>query len=148
MISAVLEYCSDPQIRKYFYTRKNAIASQGNYDNRELIQTFFSLSQEKAHLLGYKNAGEMHLSNTMVKHPKKAKEFLEKIAKAAKQKAEKEISFLQKTYHLDHLEQSDLAYYKRKYKQDHYHIDEEKLKEYFEFEQVLSYLHHFVKDAF
>lgn len=84
----------------------------------------------------------------MVKHPKKAKEFLEQIAKTAKQKAEKEISFLQKTYHLDHLEQSDLAYYKRKYKQDHYHIDEEKLKEYFEFEQVLSYLHYFVKDAF
>ena len=84
----------------------------------------------------------------MAQSPVKAKEFLEQIAKAAKQKAEKELSFLQKTYHLDHLEQSDLAYYKRKYKQDHYHIDEEKLKEYFEFEQVLSYLHHFVKGVF
>ncbi|MBQ7073550.1 hypothetical protein IJM86_00445 [bacterium] len=46
-----MEYCSDPDIRKYFYHRKNALASQGKYDNREIIQTFFSLSQEKAHLL-------------------------------------------------------------------------------------------------
>ncbi|MBQ7073549.1 hypothetical protein IJM86_00440 [bacterium] len=63
-------------------------------------------------------------------------------------KTEKENAFLKETYHLERLEQSDVAYYTRKYKQEYYNIDEEKLKEYFEFEHVLSYLHTFVKDAF
>ncbi|MCR5413003.1 MAG: hypothetical protein K6E76_08735 [Patescibacteria group bacterium] len=52
----MLDYCSDPKIRKYLYNRRNSVASKGKYDNRKNIQTFFSLSQEKAHLLGYKNA--------------------------------------------------------------------------------------------
>ena len=61
----ILKYCTDPKIRKYFYTRKNAIASQGKYDNRKCIQTYFSLYQKKAHLLGYQNAGEMLVEGLM-----------------------------------------------------------------------------------
>lgn len=148
LLFSILDYCSDPKIRKYLYNRRNSVASKGKYDNRKNIQTFFSLSQEKAHLLGYKNAWEMHLWDTMAQHPENAKQCIENIQKNARQKAEKENSFLKETYHLEHLEQSDIAYYTRKYKQERYHIDEEQLKVYFEFEHVLSYLHNFVKDAF
>jgi peptidyl-dipeptidase Dcp len=90
----------------------------------------------------------MHLWDTMAQHPENAKQCIENIQKNARQKAEKENLFLKETYHLETLEQSDIAYYTRKYKQERYHINEEQLKAYFEFEHVLSYLHNFVKDAF
>ena len=144
----MLEYCSDSSLRKMFYDRQNQIGSQGKYDNRELIQTLLSLSQEKAHLLGYENAGEMHLSTTMVKHPKKVKQFLEDLQSKAKAKAQQEKELLKETFHLENLEIYDLPYYERKYKQEHYCLDEEALKEYFEFNQVLSWLHSFVKEYF
>lgn len=47
----VMTYCSDSEIRKYFYTEKNKVASEGKYDNREIIRQIHALKQEKAHIL-------------------------------------------------------------------------------------------------
>jgi len=144
----ILKYCTDPKIRKYFYTRKNAIASQGKYDNRKSIQTYFSLYQKKAHLLGYQNAGEMLVEGLMAWTPDNARKFIENLQIQVKKKAQEEIDFLKSEFWLDHLEAYDLAYYTRKYKEAHFQFNESQIKEYFEFNHVLSWLHNFVKEYF
>jgi peptidyl-dipeptidase Dcp len=84
----------------------------------------------------------------MAQQPETAGKFIKSISKKAKIKAKKELNLLKKTFNLKKIEPSDISYYTRKYKEEHYSIDEEKLREYFEFEHVLSRLHNFVKNFF
>jgi peptidyl-dipeptidase Dcp len=88
------------------------------------------------------------MCDTMAKEPEAAEEFIKKMSEKAKIKAQKEMEELKQAFNLEELNSSDVSYYVRKYKQEHYSIDEEKLREYFEFEYVLSWLHGFVKDFF
>ena len=90
----------------------------------------------------------MYMCNTMAKQPKTAEDFIKKFSEKAKIKTQKEFKLLKQAFNLKTLEPSDISYYVRKYKQNNYSIDEEKLREYFEFEHVLSWLHTFVKDFF
>ena len=73
----------------------------------------------------------------MAGNPENAKNMIHQIFEKALPKAEKE-----------RLEPWDLAYYTRKYKEEVFAIQEEKLKEYFEFDQILSWLHSFVGNFF
>ena len=84
----------------------------------------------------------------MASSPENAKNMIHQIFGKALPKAEKEIETLKTHYQLERLEPRDLAYYTRKYKEEVFAIQEEKLKEYFEFYQVLSWLHSFVGKFF
>ena len=84
----------------------------------------------------------------MAGSPESAKNMIHQIFEKALPKAEKEIETLKTHYQLERLEPWDLAYYTRKYKEEVFAIQEEKLKEYFEFDQVLSWLHSFVEKFF
>jgi len=148
LLFAVEKYCSDPEIRKYFYEKRQQWATKWKYDNRENVLKFLELSAEKAQILWYKNAWAMYMCDTMAKEPEAAEEFIKKMSEKAKIKAQKEMEELKQAFNLEELNSSDVSYYVRKYKQEHYSIDEEKLREYFEFEYVLSWLHGFVKDFF
>ncbi len=145
---SIEKYCSDPKIRKYFYDKREQRASKWKYDNRKNVLNYIKLSNEKAQILWYKNAWEMYMCNTMAKNPKVAQRFIKKISKSAEVKAKKELEFLKQAFNLKKIEVHDIPYYIRKYKQINYSIDEEKLREYFEFEHVLSRLHTFVKSFF
>ena len=79
---------------------------------------------------------------------KNAKNMIHQIFEKALPKAEKEIETLKTHYQLNKLEPRDLAYYTRKYKEEVFELQEEKLKEYFEFTHVLNWLHSFVGKFF
>jgi oligopeptidase A len=84
----------------------------------------------------------------MAGSPENAENMVHQIFEKAFPKAQEEIETLKNHYHLDKLEPRDLAYYTRKYKEEVFELQEEKLKEYFEFDQVLSRLHSFVGKFF
>lgn len=84
----------------------------------------------------------------MAGSPESAKNMIQQIFEKALPKAEKEIETLKTHYQLNKLEPRDLAYYTRKYKEEVFELQEEKLKEYFEFDHVLSWLHSFVGKFF
>lgn len=145
---SIEKYCSDPKIRKYFYEKRYQRASKWKYDNRKNVLNYLKLSNEKAQILWYNTAWDMYMYSTMAKNPKVAQRFIKKISKNAKTKASKELELLKQTFNLNKIEAYDIPYYVRKYKQINYSIDEEILREYFEFEHVLSWLHTFVKSFF
>ena len=144
MLVAVSKYCSNPEIRKQVAFQREQWASEGKFDNRPLALALLKLNQEKSKILGYANAGEMFLWATMAQDPDQVFDFIKPIFAKAMQKAKSEVQTLQEYFQLSDLSSYDLAYYTRKYKEEQYALNDEELKQYFEFESVLKWLHSFV----
>lgn len=144
LLLAVSKYCSNPEIRKQVAFQRGQWASQGRFDNRPLALELLKLNQEKAKILGYANAGEMFLWATMAQDPDQVFDFIKPISAKAMQKAKSEVQTLQEYFQLPDLPSYDVAYYTRKYKEEQYALNDEELKQYFEFESVLKWLHSFV----
>ena len=144
LLVAVSKYCSNPEIRKQVAFQREQWATEGKFDNRPLALELLKLNQEKAKILGYANAGEMFLWATMAQDPDQVFGFIKPISAKAMQKAKSEVQTLQEYFQLSDLPSYDLAYYTRKYKEEQYALNDEELKQYFEFESVLKWLHSFV----
>ena len=145
---AIMKYCSKSSIRKDFYMARASYASSGKYDNRVWILEILKLRNKKAKLLGYKNYAELSLEFKMANTPKQVLDLTKNIAKRAKIKAQDEVDILKKYFNLEKLEDWDTGYYMRKYKQDHYNIDDKILKPYFEYNNVVEWLHDIVEKLY
>ena len=144
----ILRYCDDSQIRQDIYWIREERASKAPYNNKPLILELLKLEEEKAKLLWYWNFADYQLKLRMASSPENAKNMIHQIFAKAFPKAQEELETLKTHYQLDKLEPRDLAYYTRKYKEEVFAIQEEKLKEYFEFTHVLNWLHSFVGKFF
>lgn len=144
LLAAVSKYCSDPEIRKQIAFQRDQRATRGEFDNRPSALQLLKLNHQKAELLGYENAGSMFLWSTMAQTPDQVFDFIKPISAQAMQKAKTEVKTLQEHFQLSDLPSWDLPYYTRKYKEEKYAINDEELKQYFEFESVLKWLHQFV----
>jgi Zn-dependent oligopeptidase len=82
----------------------------------------------------------------MAKEPETVYNFIKSISDKALLKTKDEIDSLKTFFSLDILLSSDISYYVRKYKEEKYALDENEIKQYFEFENTLSWLHAFVKE--
>jgi len=134
--SAIMKYCSDTEVRKYFYDARNQFASEGRYDNREIILEILTLRQEKAKILGKNNYGELALHFQMAESPEQVIELIENMSMRARKKAEAEIAELKEYFELKYIELWDMSYYARKLKEEKYALDEKELKKYFELTRV------------
>lgn len=144
----IIRYCTDPKVRKEIYDIRELWASKWKYDNREIVLQFLKLSDEKAKLMWYNDAWSMFLVDTMAWSPERAKDFISKISKKAREKAKFECDRLKKYFWLDKLNYYDLPYYSRKYKEENYQINDEEIKQYFEFNHVVWWMFDFVESFF
>ena len=142
---AILKYCSDANIRKDFEKIQNSFASKWKFDNREIILNILKNKKQKAEILWYKNYAQMSLNSKMADSPKQVFELIQGISKTAKTKAIEEREELKKYFNLTEINSYDMGFYSRKYKEEKYNLDEKELKKYFKYENVLEYLHTFVK---
>ena len=144
----ILKYCSNKDIRKDIYTRMQTWASSWKFDNRENIISLLTISKRKAEILWYNCAAELFLWDTMAQKPEVVYNFIKNISDKALVKTKEEIDELKSFFNLGTLEPSDIAYYSRKFKKEKYDLREDEIKQYFEYENTLSWLHSFVKDFF
>ena len=142
---AILKYCSDANIRKDFEKIQNSFASKWKFDNREIILNILKNKKQKAEILWYKNYAQMSLNSKMADSPEQVFELIQGISKTAKTKAIEEREELKKYFNLTEINSYDMGFYSRKYKEEKYNLDEKELKKYFKYENVLEYLHTFVK---
>lgn len=133
-----MTYCPDREVRKLFYDTKNAFASEGKYDNREIILKILKLKDEKAKIMGYKNYAEYSLQTKMATSPEEVIDLIEDVFEKGKSKAISEMQEIQTFFGLTDFYYWDFAYYTRKYKEEKYNFDAKVLKNYFEFEKVLA----------
>lgn len=136
-------YADNRELRKEIAIAAGKKAFQGNeFDNKEITLKIAKLRYERANLLGYETHAHFVLEERMAQNPDKVKSFLNDLLDKAKPAAEREFAeltaFAKELDGIDHLEKWDGAYYSEKLKQKLFNLDDEKLKPYFQLENVLN----------
>lgn len=136
-------YADNRELRKEIAIAAGKKAFQGNeFDNKEITLKIVKLRFERANLLGYETHSHFVLEERMAQNPDKVKSFLNDLLAKAKPAAEKEFAeltaFAKEIDGIDQLEKWDGAYYSEKLKQKLFNLDDEKLKPYFQLENVLN----------
>lgn len=136
-------YAENRELRKEIAIAAGKKAFQNNeFDNKEITLKIAKLRFERANLLGYETHSHFVLEERMAQNPDKVKSFLNDLLVKAKPAAEREFAeltaFAKELDGIDHLEKWDGSYYSEKLKQKLFNLDDEKLKPYFQLENVLN----------
>ena len=136
-------YADNRELRKKISIAYGKKAFQNNeFDNQQNIKDIVRLRHERANLLGYTSHAHFVLEERMAQNPEKVKSFLNDLLEKAKPAAEREFTelsdFAKELDGINHLEKWDSAYYSEKLKQQKFNLDDEKLKPYFQLENVLN----------
>ena len=136
-------YADNRELRKEMSIAAGKKAFQNNeFDNQENVKNIVRLRHERANLLGYKSHAHFVLEERMAQNPAKVISFLNDLLEKAKPAAEKEFAeltaFAKELDGIDHLQKWDGTYYSEKLKQKLFNLDDEKLKPYFQLENVLN----------
>lgn len=146
---AVSSYAKDRQLRQEIYTAFGTLASEQDpdkthhkWDNAPLIAKILELRQELAVLVGYNNYAEYSLADKEAPDTTTVINFLTDLAVKSKPAAQRELKTLQEfakhTDKIDNLEAWDVAYYAELYKQQHYGVSQEQIRQYFPANTVLA----------
>ena len=136
-------YSDNRELRKEMAIAAGKKAFQNNeFDNQKITLKIAKLRYERANLLGYATHSHFVLEERMAQNPDKVKSFLNDLLAKAKPAAQREFAeltaFAKELDGIDHLEKWDGAYYSEKLKQKLFNLDDEKLKPYFQLENVLN----------
>ena len=136
-------YSDNRELRKEMAIAAGKKAFQNNeFDNQEITLKIAKLRFERANLLGYATHSHFVLEERMAQNPNKVKSFLNDLLAKAKPAAQREFAqltaFAKELDGIDQLEKWDGAYYSEKLKQKLFNLDDEKLKPYFQLENVLN----------
>ena len=134
---ALMTYLDDRQIRQQVYQAFVNRASEGDHDNRPIIQRILELRREKANLLGYADFADLVLEDRMAHKGERAQEFLADLKQKTEEHFQKENRALAAFAAKDELEPWDIAYYAEKQRAALYDFDEEALRPYFPLDSVV-----------
>jgi oligopeptidase A len=141
----VLTYLDDPATRECMYRAYYGRASEGAYDNREVVRRILELRREKARLLGYQHFVDLVLDERMAGNGERARSFLEDLrerSSAAFEREKAELRAFRRTLDGDadgsagELAPWDVGYYSEKLRTHLYAFDEEALRPYFSLQSV------------
>jgi Zn-dependent oligopeptidase len=138
-----LTYADNRELRKELAIAAGKKAFQNNeFDNQKITLQIAKLRFERANLLGYATHSDFVLEERMAQNPEKVTSFLNDLLAKAKPAAERElaalVAFAKELDGIDQLQKWDSAYYSEKLKQKLFNLDDEKLKPYFQLENVLN----------
>ncbi|MGE4130851.1 MAG: M3 family metallopeptidase [Bdellovibrionales bacterium] len=139
---AFVRFSEKREMREKIYRAMSSRAFGGAHDNSPVLLETVRLMDEKAKLLGASNFAEWALETRMAETPDKVQSFLDKILRAAKPAAEKDLAEVQDLATQmggpNPLQAWDFLYYSEKLKEKKYSFDEESLRPYFQLERVLD----------
>lgn len=130
-------YSENRDLRKQFWEFYATRASKGPNDNRPVLLEIAKLRQEKAQILGHKTYADLVLKDRMAKNVDTVKKFISHLISYYRPQAKKELDELTAFAGMK-LEPWDIGFYSQKLRQKKYNFDEEALKPYFQYEQVLA----------
>ena len=135
-------YSQRRDLREKMTRAFGARANQDNgNNNREIVLRIANLRHQRAQLLGYDSHADFVLEERMAEKPEKVEAFLQDLLIKAKPAALKDFKKLQDLAQKDRiseLEKWDSSFYSEKLKQELFDLDDEKLKPYFQLENVLQ----------
>lgn len=136
----LLQYADNRELRRKMYEGYTTLASQGEYDNKPVINEILKARTEKAHLLGFKDFASYMTSRVMAKTPEAAENLLMQIWTPAVAKVKEEVAEMQALANKEGagitIAPWDYYYYAEKVRKDKYNLDEGVVREYFPLENV------------
>lgn len=139
---AVMTYADNRELRREHYTAFATRASEGDFDNTEIMEQILALRHEEAQLLDFANYAELSLATKMADSPDNVISFLEDLAKKSLPQARQDVEDLKKfareNYGIDELQAWDVTYLSEKMRQQHYQLSQEEVKSYFPVQKVVS----------
>ncbi|RVU91607.1 M3 family peptidase [Flavobacterium columnare] len=134
-------YAENRTLRKELSIAYGKKAFQDNaYNNEQIVVKIVTLRHERANLLGYETHAHFVLEERMAQSPEKVTAFLNDLLQKAKPASQREFNQLEnyakQLDEIEQLEKWDGAYYSEKLKQELFNLDDEKLKPYFQLENV------------
>jgi oligopeptidase A len=129
--------------REILYRKYVTLASEGGTDNRPLIESILALKQQKAALLGYRNAAELSLSRKMAPDVASVYRLFDELAAASRPAFAREQSALLEFAGANGCSESELApwelaFWAEREREQLYDYSEEQLSRYFQFPKVLQ----------
>ncbi len=139
----VMKFAKNRDLRQKLWLAYGARGAQNNeHDNKAIIDQIVTLRQRRAEILGYTNHAEFVLEERMAKSAKNVNDFLGDLAEKARPAAERELEELQnfasEQLEIEQIQPWDQAFFSEGLKKKLFNWDEEKLKEFFPLNQVLT----------
>lgn len=138
----LLQYAQNRELRRLMYEGYINLATEGENDNRPVINKIMQARTKKAALLGYKNFAAYMTDKVMAKTPKNAKDLLMKIWEPAIKKVEEEVAEMQSVVKEEGFDFEiapwDYYYYAEKVRQKKYALDEDEVRQYFAVDNVVK----------
>ena len=137
----VLQYCKNRDLRRRVYDMYNNRCNHGDkYDNKDISRQIVALRMQKAQLMGYKDFASMQLETRMAQNSENVYNLLNEVWAPAVDKANEEIADIRAMMRKDGIkgepQRWDYMYYLDKSKKAKFSIDEEKISEYLEINNV------------
>ena len=140
-----MTYAKDRALREKIYKAYVSRASNGELNNQPLIKEILILREEQAKILGYKNWAEVSLANKMAKNIDEVEQLLEELREAALPTAMKELEELKdcakrngEDKEANNLEPWDITFWSERLRQEKFDINQEELRPWFPFPEVLK----------
>ncbi len=137
-----MKYSNSDDARKKLAEKFKNIAADKNLD---VLKQILIEREKMAHLLGYKTYAEYRTENRMAKNPKNVWEFENRLKEKITEKAKKdyqELLDIKRNYKNDEtiqtIESWEAAFYNNILLKKKYKLDHQKLKEYFDLNQVIK----------
>lgn len=138
-----MKYADSRELRKELALASGKKGFKGDKrDNTAIVLEIVKLRHKRAQLLGYPTYAHFVLEERMAESPEKVKTFLSDLLKKSRPAADIEFKelevFAQELDEIDRLEKWDAAYYSEKLKHKLFELDDERLKPYFELNNVIN----------
>jgi peptidyl-dipeptidase Dcp/oligopeptidase A len=138
-----MKYVENRELRKKITLAFGSKAFHNDeLDNQDNVLKIAKLRHRRANLLGFETHAHFVLEQRMAETPEKVNSFLNEILEKAKPAADREFTelenFAKKLDGIDQLQKWDAAFYGEKLKQELFNLNDEKLKPYFELENVIK----------
>lgn len=136
----VMTYAQSDATRKALYTQ---FRSRGDANNEKLLAQVLVLRAERAKLLGFTDWADYITGDKMIRSGKNASDFIDRVSKLAKKRADKDYAELLKelkTVDKNAKEVADFqkAFLDNRVKVKQYSVDSKEVRAYFPFRQTLA----------
>ncbi|RUO30110.1 dipeptidyl carboxypeptidase II [Aliidiomarina sedimenti] len=137
----VLSSLNNRELRQRVWEASAYRGTSGELDNRPLVKRLTEIRAERAELLGFDTWADYQLQDTMAENPGNVLEMLSSMVPAVVANTELEQADIQALIDREggdfEVQPWDWAYYAEQVRQERYDLDEEEVRQYFEFNRVL-----------
>jgi peptidyl-dipeptidase Dcp len=137
-----MKYSANRNLREELYMASATKSCKGNeYDNQDIVIEIAHLKLKRANLLGYDSHADYVLERRMAQSVSVVGDFMDDLlekSKPAAQEDVKRVGGIALEDGVSQIQPWDFSYYAEKLKQKELNLDEEKIKPYFELNNVIN----------